>query len=284
MRASLWLPTCIFISAVVHAVLLTAIAVPRKHATAHGETITVDLVPPEEAPESLQREPEPEAAPTPPGQAAPAPQPQQAENVAPRAPETPQRQQPQQPPAQQQPSQQQAAQPQPQQPSPQRPPPQTPPAWPEPQQAPNVRIGQESLAEQGERLAAMMLLPGPGAGDGSGATEAIEKAGLTRSEEQTLRDHLKSCWKLPNVIGATERHRMIIRISLNKNGTLASEPTLIAAEPPKSAALEVKLLALRDEAMRTIRQCAPYTMMPAEKYREWRVLDIDFSPDKMARS
>ena len=37
-------------------------------------------------------------------------------------------------------------------------------------------------------------------------------------------------------------------------------------------------------AVSAIKQCAPYTMLPAAKYKEWRVLDINFSPDEMARS
>jgi hypothetical protein len=35
--------------------------------------------------------------------------------------------------------------------------------------------------------------------------------------------------------------------------------------------------------MRALRECAPYSL-PPDKYKEWRVLDIDFSPDQMMGS
>jgi hypothetical protein len=34
--------------------------------------------------------------------------------------------------------------------------------------------------------------------------------------------------------------------------------------------------------MRALQQCQPYTALPAEKYEEWRLLDLSFSPDGMA--
>jgi hypothetical protein len=40
---------------------------------------------------------------------------------------------------------------------------------------------------------------------------------------------------------------------------------------------------LMQSVIRALRQCAPYTL-PADKYKEWRVLDIDFSPDQMMGS
>jgi hypothetical protein len=41
--------------------------------------------------------------------------------------------------------------------------------------------------------------------------------------------------------------------------------------------------ALRDSAVAAVRQCAPYKL-PADKYQNWKVLDIDFSPDQMMGS
>jgi hypothetical protein len=31
-------------------------------------------------------------------------------------------------------------------------------------------------------------------------------------------------------------------------------------------------------AMRALRQCQPYRFLPAAKYKEWKVLDLSFSP------
>jgi hypothetical protein len=145
---------------------------------------------------------------------------------------------------------------------------------------PSAQLPPDTLADQAERLSAMLNLPGPGT-EGSGA-EAIKKAKLTRDEVEAFRAHLKSCWKVPRGVAATERVKMVIRLSLRRDGGLASDPTLIEGVAPNSQAALVKATAVRDEAMRAIRQCQPYSMLPAEKYSEWRVLDIDFSPDQMS--
>ena len=50
MRAGLLLPVSIVISALVHVLLVAAVAVPRK-ATSHGESIAVDIVPASEVPD-----------------------------------------------------------------------------------------------------------------------------------------------------------------------------------------------------------------------------------------
>jgi hypothetical protein len=31
-------------------------------------------------------------------------------------------------------------------------------------------------------------------------------------------------------------------------------------------------------AIAAITACQPYTMLPADKYQEWKVLDLDFTP------
>ena len=35
-------------------------------------------------------------------------------------------------------------------------------------------------------------------------------------------------------------------------------------------------------AIRTLKECQPYAFLPAEKYRDWKVLDLTFSPRDMA--
>jgi hypothetical protein len=281
MRAKLLLPICLVVSAIVHVLLLTAVAVPRQRVT-HGQIMTVDLVTPDEVPDGTQRETQTEVAPPTMGQAQePAAQSQQtavpsAAQQSPAQNEPPPRDVRQ--PASQQRTQtvQQVQPPQLQPPSQQFPQPPQQVAIPVPDpQNPSTKVGQESLAEQAERLSALLNLPGPGAGEGSGA-EADTRAKLTRDEIAVFRSHLISCWKLPPGVSANQRVKVVMRVSLRPNGALASEPALIeAAVSPLGPPLV-------QEAMRAIRQCQPYSMLPAEKYREWRVLDIDFSPDQMS--
>jgi hypothetical protein len=191
----------------------------------------------------------------------------------------------QQPPPQQQRAQsptQQAQQSQPQQQPPQQQQPQQPPPqqatqpWPE-QPTPAVPTPGSTLAEQQERLMAMLNLPGPGTGDGSGA-EADTKAHLTPQEIAAFRAHLKSCWQLPAGVAPNQKLKVVVRMSLRQNGSLQNDPALIEAGispigPP-----------LVQAAVAAIKKCAPYTMLPSAKYKEWRILDINFSPDEMAKS
>jgi hypothetical protein len=281
MRAGLLLPACIVVSALVHVLLVAAVAVPRK-ATSHGESIAVDIVPASEVPD-LPEVPE-STPPEPPPPPLPDLSSQQAQPVAapPPPPSAPQQQTQQQKPqalrqqAQQQ--QQQQKQPPQQQAQPQQPPPQQQASQPWPDQlAPATPAPGSTLAEQHERLSAMLNLPGPEAGDGSGA-EADTKAHLTEQEKNPFKAHLKSCWQLPPGVSPNQKLKVMVRVSLKQNGTLAGDPQLIEAGispigPP-----------LVQAAINAIKQCAPYTMLPAAKYKEWRILDINFSPDEMAKS
>ena len=69
---------------------------------------------------------------------------------------------------------------------------------------------------------------------------------------------------------------MVIRVFLSPNGALASEPVLI--EAPAS----VEGPAVMQAAMRALNQCQPFAALPRERYKEWRVLDVGFSPREMA--
>jgi len=266
MRAGLLLPACIVLSALAHMLLVAAVAVPPKRSTTHGETVTVDLVPANEVPDLPQvpeSSSEPSAAPEQDVQPAEPPQPQsqlQAQSQ-PDGPQRPPPQQPQQSPQPQPSAQQQASQPWPDQPQ---------------QPAPAETAPGGSLAEQRERLTAMLNLPGPNTGDGTGA-EADTKAQLTAQEIAAFRAHLKSCWQLPAGVTPNQRLKIVVRMSLRQNGSLAADPQLI------EAAISPMGPPLVQAAVKAIKQCAPYTTLPAAKYNEWRVLDINFSPDEMAR-
>jgi hypothetical protein len=79
---------------------------------------------------------------------------------------------------------------------------------------------------------------------------------------------------LPPGVAPNERMRMVIRVELTQNGALARDPIVVAA-----VALAVGY-PLMQSVKQALQQCAPYNL-PADKYNEWRVLDIDFSPDQM---
>jgi hypothetical protein len=298
------------VSAAVHVALLLAVAVPYQRQTAHGETMSVELVPPSEAPsfneepasddqqtqQSSPQQDKPQAAEAMPdfsklrlSDTPKMPQDDQKQSAAPPPPEQQQqaRQQHQQQQAQKQSGQGASPQAAPQQqpsPPPQQqamlpqpaPPPETQQGLPEqPKMAPEMAV--ETPADQYERLAALMNIPGTGIGPNAYGTEAETKAKLTPEEIGQFRAHLKTCWKLPAGVAETEKVKVIIRIALRPNGVLAEQPSLIEA-----AASEMGLPIYKN-AVAALKQCAPYNMLPVEKYKEWRVLDINFSPDEMTR-
>jgi hypothetical protein len=44
----------------------------------------------------------------------------------------------------------------------------------------------------------------------------------------------------------------------------------------------LKGLDLRQSAVDALQACQPYTMLPADRYGEWKVLDLSFTPQDFA--
>ena len=63
---------------------------------------------------------------------------------------------------------------------------------------------------------------------------------------------------------------------MTPDGRLAREPVLTEA----SASL--KGPALMQSAISALQSCAPYTMLPTDRYGEWKVLDLSFTPQDFA--
>lgn len=107
--------------------------------------------------------------------------------------------------------------------------------------------------------------------DGGGATDSIA-AKLPPEVVAELRRHLRSCAKLPAGLAPTDSVHVKLRTVFATDGTLAREPILIEAPP------SAKGVALVKSAMSALQNCQPYKMLPSDKYQEWKVLDLPFSP------
>ena len=59
---------------------------------------------------------------------------------------------------------------------------------------------------------------------------------------------------------------------MTQQGKLAADPILIEA----SASMKGPLL--MQSAVTALQACQPYTMLPADRYGEWKVLDLSFTP------
>jgi hypothetical protein len=87
-----------------------------------------------------------------------------------------------------------------------------------------------------------------------------------------FREHVSSCSALPVGIGANDKIRVVLRVYLNRDGTLAATP-----QPLEPIATE-KQQALVQGSMKALQKCQPYTMLPPEKYKQWKTLDLVFYP------
>lgn len=102
-------------------------------------------------------------------------------------------------------------------------------------------------------------------------------AGLTADEIAAFKQHLKACWIAPTASSGA-KPSIVVRVSLGPNGRLRAEPDVISV----SSASSVDGPALVNSVKRALAQCQPYSVLPAGKYKEWKLLDLNFSPDGIA--
>jgi hypothetical protein len=167
-----------------------------------------------------------------------------------------------------QPSQQSPSQPPPSPAPPQAAAPQATP-WPPPMAAPQ----QPDITE---RFHVMLGLPtddiAPAGQAEMGGGEAAESARIAKSDTEKLRAHVRTCSTLPGGVARADKVRIVMRIALTPQGRLAAPPALI------EASASAKGPALMQAAIKALEACQPYAMLPSDKYREWRVLDLGFTP------
>jgi len=101
---------------------------------------------------------------------------------------------------------------------------------------------------------------------------ASDKAEVSASLIDQFRRHLKTCSKLPGSIAPSDRITITLRTFMTPNGRLAMKPILI------EASASAKGPALMQSAISALEVCQPYQMLPADRYGEWKVLDLTFTP------
>ncbi len=101
---------------------------------------------------------------------------------------------------------------------------------------------------------------------------AIQKADIGSGLVAEFRRHLRTCSTLPESVAASDKIAIKLRVVMGRDGRLAADPMLIEASASAKGPL------LMQSAIAALRACQPYAMLPADKYREWRVLDLTFTP------
>ena len=102
--------------------------------------------------------------------------------------------------------------------------------------------------------------------------QASKKADLDSSLIGQFRRHLKTCSKLPPSITPSDSVMIRLRVFMTTAGKLAAEPVVIEGSG------NLKGLDLRQSAIDALKACQPYAMLPVDRYGEWKVLDLTFTP------
>jgi hypothetical protein len=141
-------------------------------------------------------------------------------------------------------------------------------------------MGGDHGAEKQANVANMFSMPlalPDGSVGGAFDSPATETAQIERKSIDAFRERIKACAPLPAGVSPTDRVSLVIRIALKPDGRLAGQPTLIeASASPKGPALLQSLFA-------GLAKCQPFNMLPADKYKEWRSLDIRFTPQDLGQ-
>jgi hypothetical protein len=143
---------------------------------------------------------------------------------------------------------------------------------PAPKSDPKI-AAQDSAEEQAAtaaRLAWMLNLPTETATN-LVAPPSESKSNLASEEIAEFKAQVSKCWVVPPGVPNTPGFDILIRIALNPDGTLGAKPVLIRA--PASLAGPP----LVESAKRALQQCQPYGTLPADKYLDWRILDLTFT-------
>lgn len=142
------------------------------------------------------------------------------------------------------------------------PPPPPPPAEVSPPQA--APIPYTDLSQKFSKLI--------GEGDSDFDAPADKSANISLDSAKALRDKLKECSILPKSVSPNDSVKVVLRVALLRNGKLARDPLLI------SASASEKGPALLKGATTALLACQPFDLLPADKYDEWKVLDLSFTP------
>jgi outer membrane biosynthesis protein TonB len=270
------IPTDVTASAIAHLSLLALLLLfsdVHPFGSVTAEPMEVNIVAPQDIPEAPEPEKKPEPVPT------PTPLPDFTLLDKPATPTAPQPAAKSQPSGRQQkqaalappPSAPQAAAAQPQPPAAQ-----PAPAYKQPE--PDVTLKYQVLLGLPPDLSPALPPTPPAspqardrAGDNFDAP-ATQTADVASSVTAAFRRHLRTCSKLPAGLAGADDVRVKLRVLMTQDGKLAADPILIEA----SASMKGPLL--MQGAISALQACQPYAMLPADRYGEWKVLDLSFTP------
>jgi outer membrane biosynthesis protein TonB len=129
----------------------------------------------------------------------------------------------------------------------------------------------DKRAPQRQAVTGTMINPTPSLGSTTGNAPQ-----LSQNEIAMLRAQLYSCWNPP--VGVVEAKDLVVtvRFSLNRDGSLASEPMVV--NRGRNALFQIAA----EAATRAVRRCQPFRL-PVSKYEAWQDVEVNFDPSEMFR-
>ena len=137
----------------------------------------------------------------------------------------------------------------------------------EPQERPEEAADQPKA---GEMFAMPLALPNGRIGGGLDAPSAMP-AKLAHDDTAAFKARLSSCTHVPAGL-IDDKVAIALRISFKPDGTLASQPKLLAASLSPDAGL------LLSAAVTALETCQPFAELPPDKYSKWKTLELVLSP------
>jgi hypothetical protein len=139
-------------------------------------------------------------------------------------------------------------------------------AMPQPEPAAEETPDTPDAAATAARLAALIA----GEHGGGFALPPIDSPFVGYDFTAPFREVVSSCGALPPDSGISPNENIIVRarVFLNRDGTMAAAPQLLESNP------SAKQQVLMQTFVSALQKCQPYTMLPQNRYKQWKMLDL----------
>ncbi len=123
--------------------------------------------------------------------------------------------------------------------------------------------------------------PMPSAIPGFSQKRIGEGSKLTASDEALFKAAMARCWRVN--IGAPNPERLKVQVEfyLKKDGSLVGPPKVLNAKQI-ARSNDPYWKAAEQAAVRAVLDCAPYDLLPVERYDSWQIVELNFDPSEMA--
>lgn len=103
---------------------------------------------------------------------------------------------------------------------------------------------------------------------------------LAISEIDAFRAQVEKCWSIPAGARDAQNLRVTLRLFMTQDGNLLRPPEVLDGARMNRAGEET-FRAAAESAVRAVQRCAPYRMLPVQKYDTWREIELTFDPSKV---